>query len=55
MPSTPSILGFLFGLAVVVVSVAFDLPPIVGGVLIALIFGGWLVTAVIDRRPGSGA
>jgi hypothetical protein len=44
------VLGFLFGLAVLVAAFVFDLPGVIGGALLVLIFGGWLFFAIRDRR-----
>lgn len=46
-------LGFLFGVAVIAAGFVFDLPRAVGLILIVLIFGGWLLFAIRDRRKGS--
>jgi hypothetical protein len=50
MPTWPTILGFLFGLAVVVSGFVVELPRLAGWALLVLIFGGWLVFAIRDRR-----
>jgi hypothetical protein len=50
MASRQAVLGFLFGVAVVASGFVFDPPPIVGWAFLVLIFGGWLVFAVRDRR-----
>jgi hypothetical protein len=47
MPTLPSVLGFLFGVAVVVLGLATG-SPIVGWIGIG-IFVGWLVFAIRDR------
>jgi hypothetical protein len=43
------VLGFLFGVAVIAAGVVFDLAR-VSGVLILLIFGGWIFFSIRDRR-----
>jgi hypothetical protein len=53
MPSREAILGFLFGLAVLVAAYAFDLPGVIGGALLVLIFGGWIFFSIRDRRKRS--
>jgi hypothetical protein len=50
MPSWQSVLGFLFGVAVIASGFVFDLPRLVGWALLVLIFGGWLFFAIRDRR-----
>ena len=52
MFSRESVLGFLFGVAVVVSGFVFDLPPVLGWVLLVVIFGGWLIFAIRERLQG---
>jgi hypothetical protein len=49
-PSREAVLGFAFGVAVIVLGFVLDYGPIVGSALIALIFGGWLYFSIRDRR-----
>lgn len=41
-------LGFAFGLAVLFV--AYTFPGVIGGTLVGLVFAGWIVFAIRDRR-----
>ena len=49
-PSREAVLGFAFGVAVIVLGFFIDYGPILGWIVIALIFGGWLYFAIRDRR-----
>jgi hypothetical protein len=49
-PSREALLGFAFGVAVIVLGFFVDLGPILGWVPIAFIFGGWLYFSIRDRR-----
>jgi hypothetical protein len=53
MPSREAVLGFLFGLAVITAPFVFDFPPVIGGALLVLIFGGWIFFSIRDRRKSS--
>jgi hypothetical protein len=50
MPSREALLGFLFGVAVIVAGAVFDLPHGIGLALLVLIFGGWAFSSIRDRR-----
>ena len=45
-------LGFLFGVAVIVAGGVFDLPS-VSSALVLLIFAGWIFFSIRDRRKSS--
>jgi hypothetical protein len=47
------VLGFLFGVAVIAAGFVFDLPRAIGLALIVLIFGGWIILSIRDRRKSS--
>ena len=53
VPSREAVLGFLFGLAVVAAPFVFNYPPVIGGALVVLIFGGWIFFSIRDRRKSS--
>jgi hypothetical protein len=50
VPHRESVLGFAAGCAVIVAGFVFDLPPFIGWVTLAVIFGGWFYFAMRDRR-----
>jgi hypothetical protein len=56
VPSREAVLGFVFGVAVIVAGSLFDLPGWLGVLLLVFIFGGWLSFAIRDRlgRPADG-
>jgi hypothetical protein len=49
------VLGFLFGVAVIVIAagIVIDVPGVIGSGLIVLIFGGWIFFSMRDRQKSS--
>jgi hypothetical protein len=54
MPSREAALGFLFGLAVLMVAygVLGDIPAVIAAAIIPLIFAGWIFFSIRDRIRG---
>jgi hypothetical protein len=49
-PSREALLGFAFGVAVILLGFFVDFGPILGWAPIAFILGGWLYFSIRDRR-----
>jgi hypothetical protein len=54
MPSREAVLGFLFGLAVLMIAYGIlgDIPAVIAAAMIPLIFAGWIFFSIRDRIRG---
>jgi hypothetical protein len=54
MPSREAVLGFLFGLAVLMIAYGIlgDIPAVIAAAMIPLIFAGWISFSIRDRIRG---
>jgi hypothetical protein len=54
MPSREAVLGFLFGLAVLMIAYGIlgDIPAVIAAAMIPLIFAGWMFFSIRDRIRG---
>jgi hypothetical protein len=54
MPSREAVLGFLFGLAVLMIAYGIlgDIPAVIAAAMIPLIFASWIVFSIRDRIRG---
>jgi hypothetical protein len=54
MPNREAVLGFLFGLAVLMIAYGIlgDIPAVIAAAMIPLIFAGWIFFSIRDRIRG---
>ena len=54
VPSREAVLGFLFGLAVLMIAYGIlgDIPAVIAAAMIPLIFAGWIFFSIRDRIRG---